>query len=226
VADIRAHLLPAYVLADESSSMKSHMDQLNEGLASLHEALLAEPMAAAKVRLSVLGFSSDTVLYMELADLRRAAAMPRLAARDNTSYRAAFADLSERIPNDVTRLKRDGFAVHRPAVFFLSDGQPNHGEGWRSVHRRLTDRRQLREAPNVLAFGIGGQVDPETILAVATRPNFAFVSTPGVDVGRTVSGFCTALTKSLVMSGRALGTGAGDVEFERPEGFRMAIDVV
>ncbi len=53
----KGNLLPVYVLADESGSMRPHIDELNRGLASLHEALLGEPMAAAKVRFSILRFA-------------------------------------------------------------------------------------------------------------------------------------------------------------------------
>ena len=49
MADVRGQLLPIYMVADESASMEDSIDELNAGLASLHAALLAEPMAAAKV---------------------------------------------------------------------------------------------------------------------------------------------------------------------------------
>ena len=40
--EIRGQLLPVYVLADESMSMNPYLGELNAGLASLHEALIAE----------------------------------------------------------------------------------------------------------------------------------------------------------------------------------------
>ena len=39
-----------------------------------------------------------------------------------TSYSVAFSDLPVRIDRDVDRLISGGFWVHRPAVFFPSDG--------------------------------------------------------------------------------------------------------
>ena len=68
--DNRGHLLPVYVLADESYSMAPYAEELNAGMVSLHEALRSEPMVAAKVRLSVLGFSDNVTVRMSLADLR------------------------------------------------------------------------------------------------------------------------------------------------------------
>lgn len=223
--EVRGQLLPVYVLADESMSMKDHIGELNAGLASLHEALLAEPMAAAKVRFSVLGFSDDVVVRLHLADLRRENQPPELFSRGATNYSAAFATLLHHIPQDVANLKRDQFQVHRPAVFFLSDGQPSDGESWRQPHRQLTDKSTNRAAPNIIAFGIG-QAKPETILAVATHQDFAFVAIEGTQIGPAITKFCTALTKSIVESGQSLTTSNPELVVDKPEGFRMAIDVI
>src|ERR671927_479366 len=100
MAETRGNLLPVYVLADESYSMREHIDQLNKGLADLHDALLGEPMAAAKVRFSVLGFADDVKQRMRLADLRRETKIPTLSTRGRTSYQRAFADLRRRLPAD------------------------------------------------------------------------------------------------------------------------------
>jgi uncharacterized protein YegL len=225
VAGYKGNLLPVYMIADESSSMAPWVDELNLGLASLHDALLAEPMAAAKVRFSILGFSDTVVERMRLADLRRERQLPPLRIRKDTRYREVFADLRSRIPWDVRALKEEQFAVHRPAVFFLTDGRPSDGDGWRDAHRELTDRTLNPAAPNVVACGIG-QTDAATVLALATRTEFAFVSIPGIHVGGAVAKFCAALTKSVVESGRSVANGRPALVMERPQGFQMAIDVV
>jgi uncharacterized protein YegL len=223
--EVRGQLLPVYVMADESMSMNDHMGELNAGLASLHEALMAEPMAAAKVRFSVLGFSNDVVVRLHLTDMRRGSQLPELFSRGATNYSAAFTALLHHIPQDVASLKRDQFQVHRPAVFFLSDGQPTDGGSWRKPHGQLTDRSTTQAAPNIIACGIG-EAKPETILAVATHPDFAFVAIEGTQVGPAIAKFCTALTKSIVASGRSLTTENPELVVDKPEGFRMAIDVV
>ncbi|GAP51897.1 vWA domain-containing protein [Streptomyces azureus] len=220
----RGHLLPIYVLADESGSMTAHIDDLNDGLKSLHQALLGEPMAAAKVRFSVLGFSDDVIERVRLVDLRSAGEFPRLTTRGMTSYLAVFEDLISRIPADVNSLKAEGYQVHRPAVFFLSDGLPNK-EDWKDAHRRLTDRGTTLGAPNIIACGIV-DADARTINEVATQPEFGFVANKGVDVGAAIAKFCTALTKSVIASGRSLGSASPQLVVDRPEGFTVAIDVI
>ncbi|BCJ62791.1 hypothetical protein Jiend_62130 [Micromonospora endophytica] len=212
-----------YVLADESGSMSRHIRELNRGLASLHEALLGEPMAAAKVRFSILGFADNVQERLSLADLRQANELPALTARGSTSYRSAFSALQQRIPQDVKALKAEGWSVHRPAVFFLSDGQPT--DEWRDVYGQLIDRNVTLGSPNIIACGIG-DVRPETIVEVATRPEYGFVAKAGVDLGAAIAQFCTALTKSIVESGRSLGSAQPELVVQQPEGFRMAIDVV
>jgi uncharacterized protein YegL len=221
----RGHLLPIYVLADESGSMSANIDDLNDGLRSLHQALLGEPMAAAKVRFSVLGFSDDVVERVRLVDLRSAGEFPRLITRGMTSYRAAFEDLITRIPADVGSLKAEGYQVHRPAVFFFSDGLPNRGEDWQDAHRRLTDRSVTLGAPNIIACGIV-EADAQTINAVATQPEFGFIVNEGVDVGAAIAKFCASLTKSVIASGRSLASSSPQLVVDKPEGFTVAIDVI
>jgi uncharacterized protein YegL len=223
--EVRGYLLPIYVLADESGSMKPMIGELNAGLASLHAALLAEPMAAAKVRFSIMGFSDNVALRMHLSDLRRATHLPPLVSRGATSYSAAFAALEQQIPVDVRHLKAQQYGVHRPAVFFLSDGRASDGNRWWPVHERLTDRYRTSGAPNIIACGIG-DAEPDAILRVATQPDFAFVAIAGVDIGSAIAKFCSALTKSVVASGRSMADGTAELVVDRPDGFRMAIDVV
>ncbi|HEU5354983.1 MAG TPA: hypothetical protein VFU65_11000 [Actinocrinis sp.] len=229
MADNKGILLPAYVMADESYSMKPNERALAEGMVSLHESLRGEPMIAAKVRLAVLGFSKDVAVRLPLTDVRTEMQLPQLAIRTETSYAAAFQDLLARIPADVRALKNDGYQVHRPVVFFLSDGQPtdDNENAWRMPHSQLIDRQVTPVAPNIIACGIG-QAEAQTMLDVATRKEFAFVTVPGADIGRAITEFFEVLTASLVESGRALAADRPELVVERPDPnhFRLAIDMV
>src|SRR3954451_14104572 len=88
MADVKGHVIPVYVVVDESSSMRSRLAELNQGMASLYEALRGEPMAAAKVRLTVLGFSDGVHVRLPLCDVREHVAMPQVSIGGGTSYRA------------------------------------------------------------------------------------------------------------------------------------------
>jgi uncharacterized protein YegL len=223
--ETRGVLLPAYVVADESASMGPYEGELRDGLASLCEGLRAEPMIAAKVRLAILGFSDNVQPRLELSDMRTVESLPRLTIRGTTNYGAAFGDLLRRIPSDVRTLKGDDYKVHRPVVFFLSDGQPTDGNAWQTPHQQLTSREVTPVAPNIIACGIG-TARADTMLAVATRQEFAFVALPSTDLGRAISEFFHALTTSLIASGQAMANGTPELVMNRPEGFRMVIDAV
>jgi uncharacterized protein YegL len=218
----KGSILLVYFVADESGSMGPHIDELNAGLSSLHDSLQRESFAAAKVRLSVVGFSESAFTYLEPADLRVLQGMPELTAQTMTSFAAAFDQLQYRIRVDVPNLKADGYTVHRPAVFFLTDGQPNGNEDWRAARANLLAEPA---APNILAFGIG-DADAAVIGEVATKPQFAFVAARGVDTGAAISEFLTSLTQSVINSGQALAGGSAELQFEKPEGFALAVDVV
>jgi uncharacterized protein YegL len=219
------NVLPIYFVADESGSMAGDIAELNAGLISLLDALQGEAMAAAKVRFCVVGFADDARCYLEPSDLRDLEDMPKLAARGSTSFAAAFRELRSRIPKDVDNLKTKGYLVNRPAVFLLTDGGPNPGDGWEAAHADLTSA-DFKQRPNILAFGIG-QADAEVIKRVATRSEYAFVAAAGVDTGKAIAEFIKALTQSVISSGHALVSGNADLPVEKPEGFiSLAVDTV
>lgn len=225
MAETRGVLLPAYVVADESASMAPYQQELSAGLSSLCGGLRAEPMIAAKIRLAVLGFSDDVQLRQDLSDMRSVEVLPRLVIRGSTMYGSVFRDLQGRISRDLAKLKHERYGVHRPVVFFLSDGQPSDGGSWQAAHRALTDRETMPAAPNIIACGIGA-ARADTMVEVATRREFGFVAEPGTDIGKAISEFFQALTSSLVASGRAMAGGHPELVVNRPDQFRLAIDEV
>jgi uncharacterized protein YegL len=218
MADNKGILLPAYVMADESYSMTPHRQALAEGMVSLHESLRSEPMIAAKVRLAVLGFSKDVAVRLPLTDVRTEMRLPELVIRTETSYAAAFQDLLARIPADVRALKADSYQVHRPVVFFLSDGQPtDKSDKWRARLDELKDSG-FRERPNVLAFGVG-DADPTVIRDLATSPRYGFMMTSGASTAGAIAEFAASMLNSMVASAERLDRGEQTIEFEKPEGF-------
>jgi uncharacterized protein YegL len=225
----RGILLPVYFVADESWSMEPYIAELNEGIASLQETLQREPLAASKVRLSITGFSGDVVARMELADFRELAFTPTLSTRTTgTSYQAAFGDLLTRIPNDKARLKQQGYKIHRPVVFFLTDGAPTDGAAWEDTRRRLTDPEVIKAHPNIIAFGIGDGADAATIRKIATEPHFAMLAVAGADMGKVISEFIKVFVQSVMQSGSALATGRSTlvVPMPDPNVLTIATDVV
>ena len=215
-------ILPVYFVADESASMGPHIGELNRGLLDLQDALQHDPHAASKVRFSVISFSNEAFTHLEPADLRLAPRLPELTAQGGTSYCAAFEELIYRISVDLPHLKSLGFQVHRPVVFFLTDGAPTDRQDWRAVRTRLISEPT---APNILAFGIG-DADAAVVGEIATHTDFALVADRRMDTGAAVTEFLTSLTQSVISSGNAVASGADTLQFDKPEGFTLAVDLI
>jgi uncharacterized protein YegL len=202
--------------------MEGNIGELNDGLITLQDELQRQPFSAARVRFSVIGFSDTAFTHLEAADLRETSWMPSLRAQGLTSYAAAFDQLGYRISVDVPHLKQEGFSVLRPAVFFLTDGLPNGSEDWRAARARLL---ATPARPNIIAFGIG-DADATVVCELATDERYAFQSAHGADTGAALSEFLTSLTRSVISSGQAVASGRGELQFDRPEGFTLAVDVI
>ena len=203
--------------------MAGVIGDLNQGLTSLLDAMAKQTMASAKVRFSVIGFSDTASCRLPMSHLRDVNEMPKLSAYNTTSYVAAFQHLRKQIPIDVAALIAAGNQVHRPAVFFLTDGLPNE-EDWPGALAELKSP-EFRERPNILAFGVGN-ADPETIVRIATSAEYAYQAAEGADTGRAIARVCESLTRSIVNSGNALASGKAELVGERPEGFRLAADLL
>lgn len=205
-------VLPFYLVCDESSSMSGEpIKAINDSLPKLHAEIGSNPVVADKTRFCLIGFNNDAQVLLQLADLSTVTSMPGLKAKGGTSYSAAFDLLHDTITNDVRQLKNDGNQVYRPAVFFLSDGQPTDGN-WISAYQRVADPAWPLH-PNILAFGFGG-VDPQTLQQVATVK--AFVADGSMGPDQALREFAQSLIRSIVNSGSNQSAG-GALQLSVPE---------
>jgi len=198
-------VLPFYLVCDESSSMSGPPIQaINDSLPKLHTEIGSNPVVADKTRFCLIGFSSKAQVLLPLADLSVVTSMPGLQAGGGTSYGSAFDLLFDTIRDDVAKLKADGNQVYRPAVFFLSDGQPTD-HNWVTSYQRVTDP-SWGPRPNILAFGFGS-VDAQTLQQVATVKAFIADGTMGPD--QALREFAQSLIRSIVHSGTNVSAGGG-----------------
>jgi len=203
-------ILPFYVVCDQSYSMADHLDGLNDGLRELHRAVGTDPVVADRTRFCLIGFSGLAEVLQPLCSLSDVVELVDLAVSPATSFTAVFTVLRDTIEADVTRLKAAGHRVYRPAVFFLSDGQPTDPGTWPAAYERLVDPA-WPPRPNIISFGIG-DADESTIRRVGTVQ--AFMSQGGLSPGVALHEFARALTKSVVSSGG--DTGDGDLVLRIP----------
>jgi uncharacterized protein YegL len=193
------HVMPFYVVCDESYSMADHIDALNEGLRDLHVAVGTDPSIADRTRFCLIAFSGSAEVLLPLSRLSDVTEIAGLVARGSTEFGPVFTLLRDTIQRDMAALRAAGRRVHRPAVFFLSDGQPTDPATWQAAHDRLTDQAWPAR-PNIIAFGIG-DADPATIDRIGTFK--AFMSRQGISPGGALREFADVLTRSVVRSALA-----------------------
>ena len=191
-------ILPFYIVCDESASMAYNggIDAINEGLPELHSAIASDPLVSDKSRICLLAFSDEAEIVVPLARASDIEQMPGMMEKGATNYSSAFDLLKTTIDNDVAVLRNDGFQVFRPAVFFITDGEPTD-TGWESSYSLLTDKNVNSNAPNFIAFGVDG-AEPSTIKSIATIA--AFIAEQGVNPGAALKEIMRSLTQSIVAS--------------------------
>jgi uncharacterized protein YegL len=171
------------------------LDAINDSLPKIHTEIGSNPVVADKTKFAIVGFSDYAELVLPLSNLSEITSIPALTVKGGTNYSSAFDLLYDTIAEDVKQLKASGDQVYRPAVFFLSDGQP--GDNWEGSYKRLIDPSWTYH-PNILAFGFG-DVDARTLQHVATAR--AFVADGSMGPDEALREFAQSLIQSIVNSG-------------------------
>lgn len=190
-------VLPFYILCDESGSMDANggIDAVNRGLPELHATIAGDPLVSDKCRIGLITFSDIAEELLPLSNLSDVQAMPGCAAKGMTNYGEAFNLLRVVISRDISNMKAQGIQVYRPAVFFITDGEPT--DDWEANHRALTDKNVNPQAPHIIAFGVAG-ANAAVIGKIGTKA--AFIANQGVDPGNALKEILKSLTNTIVNS--------------------------
>jgi uncharacterized protein YegL len=191
-------VLPFYVVCDVSYSMMDHIDAVNDSLRDLQRAIGADQAVSEMIRFCLIGFSESAEVLVPLGRPSEIGELSGLTVRAASNFGAVFTFLRDQIARDVERLMARSCRVCRPAVFFLSDGQPTDPSTWSSGFAALTDAAWIAR-PNVIAFGIG-DADPVTIARIGTFRAFF-----GQD-GMSPSAALRVVTRLLATSTSELST--------------------
>lgn len=212
---IDAKLLPFYLVVDVSYSMSGKkIASANQILHSVRDALALDPILSDKVRIGQIDFSDDARVQLPLCDLLDPGlTLPTLSVRRGTSYAAAFDLLRTEIPANVRQLKADGYRVHRPAVFFLSDGLPTDGDHvWQNAFAKLTAESVY---PNIIPFGVD-DADGAT-LARVVHPSTGekqmrlYLMDNGQDAASAINAMAKIMVSSVISSGRSVSQGESGI---------------
>ncbi|HEY1570952.1 MAG TPA: hypothetical protein VGG05_06405 [Pseudonocardiaceae bacterium] len=193
---MRNRVLPFYVVCDESYSMTDHMDTLRARLRELHHCIRANPVVSTVVRVCLIGFADTARLVVPLSAPHDMDDIGTFSTRAASNFGAVFTLLRETIERDVAELRAQSYDIHRPIVFFLSDGQPTDPAMWQHPYARLVEPA-WPDRPKIVAFGIG-DADPVTIRAVGEFKAFVADQNGGTSPGEALDQFAQTLADSML----------------------------
>jgi uncharacterized protein YegL len=165
-----SEVLPCYVVCDVSLSMTDHLEELNAGLREFRGAVHANATVGRLIRCNVVSFAERPRVLQPLHPTSNLADLPRLEPCAGTNFGPTFTFLREAIEQDVATLKSRDVTVHRPMVFFLSDGQPTDPVTWPAAFATLTDPAWTPR-PTMIAYGLG-DADQDTLTRIGTFRTF------------------------------------------------------
>lgn len=194
-------VLPFYMVCDESESMGpiGGITALNQALPDIHAEIASNPLVAEICLISLITFADTAEELMQLTKLSDVDAMPGMQARGACKYGPAFTLLREIIHRDVADLKYHSVKVFRPAVFFMTAGEPTDDPDWEIAYRSLMDWTNFRNLPNttnypqIIAFGVN-EANPSVIGKIGTVG--AFIGDNGVTPAAALSNIFNSLTSS------------------------------
>jgi uncharacterized protein YegL len=173
--------LAVYLIIDTSESMRvdNAITAVNEGLAALRNSIIGDRLAEATLWLAVYAFD-DTVRRIVPPEGQEEGLVsifdfepPPLDAAGTTCLSKALGRICEDIQKNYRPPQTGAIGVkgdYQPIVYLLTDGEPNEGDPWKDVTKRILNLRQ----PNILRYvvtGCGKLISDRNLNALALRNN-------------------------------------------------------
>jgi uncharacterized protein YegL len=204
--------------------IKSPHYAMNASFPGMMAAIDRDVTARAIAHISVIAFSDGAEVVTPLSKVIDGAAenpIYALPKGGQTNYALAFKTLNQTIRSDVSALTSAGKHVKGPAVFFLTDGEPQVGdkrqldEVWQKEWSELTDPL-FEHRPRIVSLGLGS-VNERTLKLVASKvpPGAACIAEPGVTAGNLLGAIIDIIIFSITQS-----TNTGSFVFDTPLGMR------
>lgn len=235
-------VFPFYVVCDVSRSMwdpdflgltgprrgPGHVDvltpfqQIEQSLPGLIETLEDDISVRDTAHISVIAFGDQPQVVLPLtplnSDQSSALFISPMVKQYSTGYVAIFRHLQQQIRDDVKRLIAGGSELYTPAIYFITDGNPQA----RGRMQTTADWIHLREgfedvnfpvSPTIVALGLG-DVAPGTVRLIASgRPRGVACMANGQAPDTLLAEIIESIMHSIGNS-----SGSGHLEFRVPVG--------
>jgi uncharacterized protein YegL len=200
---------PCLLLLDTSGSMRGNpISELNAGLITFKDELMADPMAAKRVEVAIVTFgpvrvATDFVTVDHFDP-------PTLTAEADTPMGAAIVQAVDMVRNRKQIYKTNGVGYYRPWIFMITDGGPT--DQWQHAAELIREGEQSK-AFQFYAVGVDGANFP-TLAALCTREPlklkglrfrdlFLWLSSSMASVSRSQPGEAVPLSNPISPSGWA-----------------------
>lgn len=158
---------PCILLLDVSGSMSGRpINELNAGLVTFRDELLADPLALKRVELGIVTFGP---VHVEQPFTSAANFFPPiLFAQGDTPIGAAITKALDMVEERKREYRANGISYYRPWIFLITDGAPT--DEWQAAANKVF---QGEEDKKFAFFSIGVQgADMKTLAQISVRQPF------------------------------------------------------
>lgn len=203
----KATYLPVFFLIDVSYSMLEEkpgggtlLDAANQLVPGIVEACEKYSVLDQRLRLGLIEFCDEARVVIPLSEIDAFSEnIPQLVAKGGTNFAAAFWAVFNEMGVAVESLRKPEIGIHRPTVFFITDGEDIGDVEERARAWAALSDEGFRYRPNFFTFGVGN-ANLEGIRAFKLGSGFAAATKDPTRAVQRLQEILNTLVSSIVSS--------------------------